>query len=431
MNKGDFMFIDKAEIYVKAGNGGNGIVAFRREKFEPSGGPAGGDGGRGGNIIFQVDTGLRTLMDFRYKKKYIAQNGQDGGPSKMTGKDGEDLIIRVPPGTIIIDKESRRVLADLTENNARSILAIGGKGGRGNQHFATSTRQAPRFAEGGAAGQEREIILELKLLADVGLLGFPNVGKSTLLASITKAKPKIANYPFTTITPNLGVVDWKNSSFVMADIPGIIEGAHEGVGLGYQFLRHVERTRFLIHILDVSASDEDNTRNPIDDFNKINEELSKYSHILAEKKQIIALNKIDIVFDEEKINKLKASFEKEGYEVYPISAATKKGLGKLLDRTVELLEEIEPPHLIIDEFEQVYEPESEKTFTINLINNEYIVEGKDLERLIDSVNFDDLDSIRYFQRMLRRKGIIDELEDMGIKDGDIVKILDIEFEYFR
>ncbi len=425
------MFIDKAGIYIKAGNGGNGIVAFRREKFEPSGGPAGGDGGKGGNIIFQVDTGLRTLMDFRYKKKYIAENGQDGGPSKMTGKDGGDLIIKVPPGTIILDKESGKIIADLTEHNTRSTLAIGGKGGRGNQHFATPTRQAPRFAEGGVAGQEREIILELKLLADVGLLGFPNVGKSTLLASITKAKPKIANYPFTTLTPNLGVVEWKNSSFVMADIPGIIEGAHQGIGLGYQFLRHVERTRFLIHILDISGFEEDQTRNPIDDFKKINEELSKYSHILAEKKQIIALNKIDIVFDEKKVDTLKAYFEEKGYEVYPISAATKKGLGELLDRTVELLEEIEPPLFIIDEFEKIYEPETEKSFDINIINKEYIVEGKDLARLIDSVNFDDLDSIRYFQRMLRKKGIIDELENMGIKDGDIVKILDIEFEYFR
>lgn len=425
------MFIDKVEIYIKAGNGGHGAVAFRREKYEPSGGPAGGDGGHGGNVIFKVDSGIRTLMDFRYKKKFMAENGKDGGNSKMSGKKGEDLIIKVPPGTIIRDKESGRIIADLTETNDETIIAKGGKGGRGNQHFATSTRQAPRFAEGGIPGQERQLILELKLLADVGLLGFPNVGKSTLLGSITKAKPKIADYHFTTLIPNLGVVEWKNnSSFVMADIPGIIEGAHLGAGLGHQFLRHVERTKLLIHVLDVSGLEE---RDPIKDFETINKELIKYNSKLAERKQIIALNKIDIVVDEENTNKIKVQLEEKGFEVFAISAATKNGIDKLLDRVIVLLDEIgEVPSIFQEEdIDGIYTLEEEKTFTINKENNEYTIEGKDMERLIYSVNFEDLDSVRFFQRMLRKKGIIDELEKMGINDGDIVKILDIEFEYYR
>jgi GTP-binding protein len=425
------MFIDKVEIYIKAGNGGHGAVAFRREKYEPSGGPAGGDGGHGGNVIFRVDSGIRTLMDFRYKKKFMAQNGKDGGNSKMSGKKGEDLIIKVPPGTIIRDKDSGRIIADLTKANDERIIANGGKGGRGNQHFATSTRQAPRFAEGGIPGQERQLILELKLLADVGLLGFPNVGKSTLLGSVTKAKPKIADYHFTTIIPNLGVVEWKNNySFVMADIPGIIEGAHLGAGLGHQFLRHVERTKLLIHVLDVSGIED---RDPIQDFETINKELIKYNSKLAGRKQIIALNKIDLVVEEENINKIRDQLKEKGFEVFAISAATKNGIDKLLDRVIVLLDEIgEVPSIFQEEdIDEIYTLEDEKSFTINKENDQYTIEGKDMERLIYSVNFEDLDSVRFFQRMLRKKGIIDELEKMGIKDGDIVKILDIEFEYYR
>lgn len=429
------MFVDQVEIYVKAGNGGHGAVAFRREKYIPAGGPAGGDGGKGGDVIFKVDPGIRTLMDFRYKKKHIAQNGENGGNKKMSGEKGENLIVKVPPGTIVRDKETNKIIADLTKPGEEEIIARGGKGGRGNQHFATSTRQAPRFAEGGVPGQERRLILELKLLADVGLLGFPNVGKSTLLAAVTKAKPKIADYHFTTLIPNLGVVEWKDgNSFVMADIPGIIEGAHEGAGLGHQFLRHVERTKLLIHVLDVSGME---GRNPIEDFKIINKELVNYNEKLAQRRQIVALNKIDLVLEEEQINAVKKQLKEMGYEVYTISAATKKGIEPLMDRVIELLEEIgEISSIFEEEEEEVVEDiytleEEEKGFTIRKENNQYIVEGPDLKRLIYSVNFEDLDSVRYFQKVLRNKGIIDELEDRGIEDGDIVKILDIEFEYYK
>ncbi len=432
---GDKMFVDQVEIYVKAGNGGHGAVAFRREKYIPAGGPAGGDGGKGGDVIFKVDPGIRTLMDFRYKKKHIAQNGENGGNKKMSGEKGENLIVKVPPGTIVRDKETNKIIADLTKPGEEEIIARGGKGGRGNQHFATSTRQAPRFAEGGVPGQERRLILELKLLADVGLLGFPNVGKSTLLAAVTKAKPKIADYHFTTLIPNLGVVEWKDgNSFVMADIPGIIEGAHEGAGLGHQFLRHVERTKLLIHVLDVSGME---GRNPIEDFKIINKELVNYNEKLAQRRQIVALNKIDLVLEEEQINAVKKQLKEMGYEVYTISAATKKGIEPLMDRVIELLEEIgEISSIFEEEEEEVVEDiytleEEEKGFTIRKENNQYIVEGPDLKRLIYSVNFEDLDSVRYFQKVLRNKGIIDELEDRGIEDGDIVKILDIEFEYYK
>lgn len=427
------MFVDQVEIYVKAGNGGHGTVAFRREKYIPAGGPAGGDGGQGGNVIFKVDPGIRTLMDFRYKKKHVAPNGEDGGNKKMSGKKGEDLIVKVPPGTLVKDKETGKIIADLTGPGEEKIIAKGGKGGRGNQHFATSTRQAPRFAEGGVSGQERYLILELKLLADVGLLGFPNVGKSTLLSAVTKAKPKIADYHFTTLIPNLGVVQWKDgNSFVMADIPGIIEGAHKGAGLGHQFLRHVERTKLLIHVLDVSGLE---GRNPVEDFQTINRELTSYNERLAQRKQIVALNKIDLVLEEEQITNVKEQLEDKGYEVYIISAATKKGIELLMDRVIKLLEEIgEVPSIFEEEedIENIYTlEEEEKGFTIRRENQTYIIEGQDLERLIHSVNFEDLDSVRYFQRMLRKKGVIDELESMGIQDGEIVKILDIEFEYYR
>lgn len=427
------MFIDRVEIDVRAGKGGNGAVAFRREKYVPDGGPAGGDGGRGGNVIFKVDPGIRTLMDFRYKKKHIAPSGQDGGTKKMSGKKGQDLIIKIPPGTLLKDKESGRIIADLTQPEEEKIIARGGKGGRGNQHFATSTRQAPRFAEGGISGQERQLVLELKLLADVGLLGFPNVGKSTLLASVTKAKPKIADYHFTTLIPNLGVVEWKNNiSFVMADIPGIIEGAHLGAGLGHQFLRHVERTKLLIHVLDVSGLE---GRDPLEDFAIINNELMNYNVKLAQRKQIVALNKMDLVIDTEKIKNIRASLEKQGFEVFEISAATKSGIDQLLDRVIRLLDEIGEVESIFaeEEIEAMYslDQEEEREFTIKKKKNEYIVEGKDMERLINSVNFDDLDSVRYFQRMLRRKGVIDALEEEGIEDGQTVKILDIEFDFYH
>lgn len=427
------MFVDQVEIYVKAGNGGHGAVAFRREKYIPAGGPAGGDGGEGGNVILKVDSGLRTLMDFRYRRKHIAPNGENGSNKKMSGKRGEDLIVKVPPGTLVKDKETGKIIADLTQPREEKIIAKGGKGGRGNQHFATSTRQAPRFAEGGVAGQERYLVLELKLLADVGLLGFPNVGKSTLLSVVTKAKPKIADYHFTTLTPNLGVVQWKNgNSFVMADIPGIIEGAHIGAGLGHQFLRHVERTKLLIHVLDVSGIE---GRKPIEDFEIINRELTSYNEKLAQRKQIVALNKIDLVLEEKQIMDIKKQLEDKGYEVYIISAATKKGIELLMDRVIVLLEEIgDVPSIFAqdqEEIEKMHTLEEERAFTICRENGAYIVEGKDIERLIHSVNFEDLDSVRYFQKMLRKKGVIDELENMEIQDGETVKILEIEFEYYK
>ncbi|MBF7097216.1 GTPase ObgE [Alkalibacter mobilis] len=426
------MFVDRVEISVKAGNGGHGIVAFRREKYVPNGGPAGGDGGNGGNVIFRVDPNLRTLIDFRYKRKHAAQAGEDGGNSNRSGKAGEDLIIGVPPGTLIKDKETGGIIADLTDVGEEKIVAKGGKGGRGNQHFATSTRQAPRFAEGGTKGEELKVVLELKLLADVGLLGYPNVGKSTFLSVVSKAKPKIADYPFTTIVPNLGVVSYKDgTSFVLADIPGLIEGANEGAGLGHQFLRHVERTKMLIHILDVSGL---TGRDPLEDFEKINGELKKHNEKLAARKQIVALNKTDLVADAGEYEKIKSELEKRGYEVFVISAATMDGIDKVIDRTVALLDEIGEVEPIFDEeemAEKVYKFESDQEFTVRRENEAFVVEGEFLEKLLLSVNFEDYDSVAYFQKILKEKGVFEELERRGIEEGQTVKILDIEFDYIK
>ncbi|MFZ7130815.1 MAG: GTPase ObgE [Eubacteriales bacterium] len=425
------MFVDRVEINVKAGNGGDGCMSFRREKYIPNGGPSGGDGGKGGNVLFRVDSSLRTLIDFRYKKKHEAQNGRNGESNNKAGKAGEDLIVAVPPGTIVKDKNTDRIIKDLTEIGEELIIAHGGKGGRGNQHFATSTRQAPRFAEGGQKGDEYQLVLELKLLADVGLLGYPNVGKSTFLSYISKAKPKIADYPFTTLVPNLGVVKWRDASFVAADIPGLIEGAHEGIGLGHQFLRHVERTKLLIHMLDIS---EFAGRNPIDDFKVINSELYKHNEKLSRRVQLVALNKADVVQDSESISRICKELEEMGYDVFIISAVTGEGVEGLLDRVVTLLEEIDDVEPIFDvpqEKEKIYRPEFKKEFDVRKENHYYILEGEFLEKLIRSVNFDDYDSVGYFQKILRNKGIVDELEGLGIKDGDIVKILDIEFEYYK
>ncbi|RKD27963.1 GTP-binding protein [Caminicella sporogenes DSM 14501] len=428
------MFVDKARIFVKGGKGGNGAVSFRREKYVPAGGPDGGDGGRGGNVIIEVDEGLRTLMDFRYKKKYIAESGENGKGKKMFGKDGEDLILKVPPGTIVRDEKTGLVIADLVRNKQRAVVARGGKGGKGNIHFKTSTRQAPGFAEAGDYGEERWIILELKLLADVGLIGFPNVGKSTILSVVTKATPKVANYHFTTITPNLGVVEEiRGKSFVLADIPGLIEGAHEGIGLGHEFLRHVERTKLLIHVVDISGIE---GRDPIDDFEKINEELKLYNPKLAEKQQVIAANKIDLLEDMSKYKEFEKIMNERGYKVFPISAATKKGLRELLLYVIELLDKIE------DNVEIINDQETHKIYTLDSLeddrkevivrkeNNFYIVEGKPIEKLVYSTDFNDIDSIRRFQNILKNRGIFEQLKEIGIKDGDTVKILDIEFEYY-
>lgn len=426
------MFVDQAQIYVTAGNGGHGGMSFRREKYVPNGGPDGGNGGRGGNVIVQADSGLRTLLAFKYRKKYKAESGGNGTGGRSTGKSGEDLLIKVPVGTVVKDKTTGRILCDLSGDGESCIVAQGGRGGLGNMNFSTSTRQAPRFAQGGVKGQERTLVLELKLLADVGLLGFPNVGKSTFLSMVTAAKPKIANYHFTTIVPNLGVAAWKDfDPFVIADIPGIIEGAHEGTGLGIQFLRHVERTKLLIHMLDASGSE---GRDPLADFKAINEELKEYNERLAQRMQVVALNKTDLIADPEELELLVSEFEAMGYEVFPISAATGKGIDALLSRVIQLLDEIgevEPIFEVEADEDVVYKADfDEEPFTVHKDGDVYVVEG-DFERLINSVNFEDFDSIGYFQRVLKDKGIFKKLEEMGIQDEDIVRLQDIEFEYFK
>lgn len=424
------MFTDKAKIYIKAGNGGNGAIAFHREKYVAAGGPDGGDGGKGGNVIFRVDPGLSTLMDFRYKRKYAAQNGGDGAGKHCNGKNGEDIIISVPQGTIVRDAESNRILADLSVISEDVILAKGGNGGWGNAHFATATRQTPNFAKNGQKGIEREVILELKLLADVGLVGFPNVGKSTLLSRTTKADPKVANYHFTTLEPNLGVVELaEHMNFVLADIPGIIEGASEGVGLGHDFLRHIERTRLLIHVVDVSSIE---GRNPIEDFKIINEELSKYNMELEERPQIVAANKTDIIQDPDVYEEFKKEMEKLGYPLFEISAATGKGVNDLMKAAFSELQKLPPI--------QIYEPEmdidegffidtTEKGFEISKDENVFVVSGTWIEAVGGSVNFSDEESLQYFQRALKNRGVIDALADAGIQEGDTVRIGDLEFDF--
>ena len=423
------MFIDKAKIFIKAGNGGNGAISFRREKYIAAGGPDGGDGGKGGNVVFRVELGMTTLMDFKYKRKYAAQNGEDGMRRRRKGKSGEDIIIKVPQGTIVRDAESNRIIADLSTPGKDYILAKGGNGGWGNDHFATAVRQTPNFAKNGQPGDEREIILELKLLADVGLVGFPNVGKSTILSRTTKADPKIANYHFTTLEPNLGVVDLgDHRSFVLADIPGIIEGASEGVGLGHEFLRHIERTRILIHVVDVSSVE---GRNPVEDFDIINSELSKYDMALEERPQIIAANKTDIVQDEAVYEEFMDEMTSRGYTVYPISAATGKGVDELMQKVYEELSKLPPIQIFEPEMDieaEEFEPDDEG-FTIKRENEYFIVEGSWIEAVGGSVNFSDNESLAYFQRALLNKGVIEALIDMGIREGQIVKIGDLEFEF--
>lgn len=423
------MFIDIAKINLKAGKGGDGAVAFRREKYEPAGGPYGGDGGNGGNIIIQGDEGIRTLMDFRYKRSYKAENGENGKTKKQFGKKGQDLILRVPVGTLVKDGDSGKVIVDIKEHNQSFIIAKGGKGGRGNAKFAAPTRQAPRFAEPGTKGEERTVILELKLLADVGLIGFPNVGKSTILSILSEAKPKIANYHFTTLKPNLGVVRVdEEQSFVIADIPGLIEGAHQGVGLGHDFLRHVERTKILVHVLDASGIE---GRNPIEDFYKINEELIQYNPKLKEKHQIIVANKMDLFQSKEWIDKVKEEFEPLGYEVFPLSAATMEGINRLKYGIWEVLKDIEIEYETFDEKADITFEEPEKdAIIVRKENGIYIVEGSFIERLIYSTNFDNHDSLRYFQNTIRQRGVVDQLKELGIEENDTVLICGYEFEFF-
>lgn len=421
------MFVDTAKIRIKAGKGGNGAVSFHHEKFINAGGPDGGDGGKGGDIVFVGDTNISSLIDFKYKKNYTAEDGKPGGAKRCFGKSAPDLMIKVPVGTLIRDAETGRILADISDKEPQ-IVARGGKGGWGNCHFATPTRQIPKFAKPGYPGEEMEVTLELKLLADVGLVGFPNVGKSTLISVVSAAKPEIASYPFTTLTPVLGVVRIDaGSSFVMADIPGLIEGAAEGVGLGHDFLRHVERCRLILHIVDISAMED---RDPIEDYKKINAELEKFDPELAKRPQIVALNKADAAI-EEMIDEFNAFAEKEGFKTYLISAATGEGVKELMNAVETELAKL-PPVLRYEAEAPVREEITTKQeFTIHIEDGIYVVEAPWLMHALGFVDLDDYESLQYFQRVLRLSGIIDKLEEMGINEGDTVSILDIEFDYMR
>lgn len=427
------MFVDRARIFIKSGKGGNGAVSFRREPFVPEGGPDGGDGGKGGDVIFQADENLRTLMDFRYKRKYEAENGQDGMKKKRYGRNGQDLIIKVPVGTVVIDEESGLVMQDLTEHGQSFVAAKGGRGGKGNVKYTTSTRQAPNFAEAGGFAKERNVILEMKLIADVGLVGFPNVGKSTLLSVATSAKPKIANYHFTTIEPNLGVVQIFDTSFVMADIAGIIEGAHEGAGLGHKFLKHIERTKVLIHVVDVAGSE---GRDPIEDFDKINSELQQYSPKLMKKPQIVAANKIDLISeDDPQYIKFREYVEEKGYKVYPMSAPINIGVREILAEAADQLQQLlinpqeEEEEYEMFDFEADEHDPDYRTVYVDFDGTDYILSGKQLYNIFNSTNFTDMGSMRYLYKYIEKSGALDQLREMGIEDGDIIRIQDYELEY--
>jgi GTP-binding protein len=424
------MFVDRVKIHVKGGNGGNGMVSFFRAKYITHGGPDGGDGGKGGSVIFIGDEGLNTLMDFRYKRVFKAQNGADGEKRNCFGKDGEDIIIRVPVGTVIREAESGKVMADINKAGEEKVLIFGGKGGKGNQHFATPTRQAPRYAERGRTSKEYDVILELKLIADVGLIGFPNVGKSTLLSMVTNANPKIANYHFTTLSPNLGVVQGRfGDTFVLADIPGLVEGASEGIGLGHEFLRHVERTKVFIHVVDAAGVEGDD---PVENVSKINRELEEYNPELLKRPQVIAANKTDIPEAAENVARLKEVYEKEGYQVFPISAATNKGLDELLSAVASILKNY--PEDIV--FEEDYEEYDEvavdiEPFIIEEVETGYfVVTGVGVEKMIGYTSIDTEKGFAFFQKYLKEKGIIQALEEKGIKQGDTVRIYDLEFEFW-
>ena len=425
------MFVDKARIFIRSGKGGDGSVSFRTEKYVPDGGPDGGDGGKGGDIIFQADSNLRTLMDFRYKTKYYAKDGENGKKKKQYGKNAENLILKVPPGTLIIDEETNLIMADLVHEGDTYIAARGGKGGKGNVHYKKSTRQAPNFAEAGGFADERWVQLELKLIADVGIIGFPNVGKSTLLSIVTGARPKIGNYHFTTIHPNLGVVEILDKSFVIADIPGLIEGAHKGLGLGLSFLKHIERTKILLHVVDISGSE---GRNPILDFEKINKELDSHTKKLSEKPQIIAANKTDLLQSEEQYEEFKHYIEEKGYKVFPISAASKQGVDELMKHIVSELDNIKTEEPQLENFFDIEihgQTDEYRKVSAKKENGIYILEGKQLEKIFNSTNFNDLESLRYLYNYLKSRGAIDKLIDLGIQEGDTVKIKDYEFDYYE
>ncbi len=429
------MFADRARIYVRSGKGGDGHVSFRREKYVPNGGPDGGDGGRGGDVIFVVDEGLNTLIDFRHIRKYKAEDGENGGKKNCRGKDGKDIIIKVPAGTVIKEAESGQVITDMSGDNKRVMLLKGGRGGNGNQHYATSTMQAPKYAQPGQPAQELELILELKVIADVGLVGFPNVGKSTFLSRVTNAKPKIANYHFTTLNPNLGVVDLEGTGgFVIADIPGLIEGASEGVGLGHEFLRHIERTKVIIHIVDAAGTE---GRDPIQDIYAINKELEAYNPEIATRPQVIAANKIDVIYDPESkmIEAIKKEFEPKGIPVYPISAVSGEGVKELLYHVYEMVQNIGEE---ITVFEQEYFPErnsgySDLPYTVIYDEeaDEYVVEGPRIEKMLGYTNLESEKGFTFFQNFLKDTGILDELEALGIQEGDTVRMYGLSFDYYK
>ena len=424
------MFTDYTKIIIKSGNGGDGAITFRREKYVAAGGPDGGDGGNGGNIYFQVDKDKNTLIDFRYNRKFKAKDGENGSGNRCNGKYGEDLYIKVPIGTVVKDAETGKVVADLSKPNQTELILKGGRGGRGNSHFATPTRQAPRFSEDGEKGEEKELILELKLLADVGLLGFPNVGKSTFLSTVTDARPKIANYHFTTINPNLGVVKTKNGDgFVIADIPGIIEGASEGVGLGIQFLRHVERTRLLLHFIDVSGQE---GRDPIEDYNTINQELAKYSDKLVKRKQILVATKIDSMQDDTNLKKLEELAKKEKLELFRISSVTGEGVEQLIDHVTEVLKTLPKEELIEIEDRVVYTlQDKDQEWEAYEEDGIFYVKGRAVDRLMGRINIEDNESMYYFQKCLKNMGIEDKLKELGVCEGDTVKISDWELEWYE
>lgn len=429
------MFADSAKIFIRSGKGGDGHVSFRREIFVPAGGPDGGDGGKGGNVIFEVDEGLNTLGDFRLKRKYCAGDGENGQKKRCSGKDGEDLIIKVPEGTIIKETETGKVITDMSHENRREVILRGGRGGKGNQHYATPTMQVPKYAQPGQKAMELNVTLELKVIADVGLVGFPNVGKSTFLSRVTNAKPKIANYHFTTLNPNLGVVDLEGADgFVIADIPGLIEGASEGIGLGHEFLKHIERTKVIIHLVDAASTE---GRDPVDDIEKINHELSSYNEGLLLKPQVIAANKIDVLYGEEEdeaINKIREAFEPKGIKVFPISAVSGKGVKDLLYFVSDLLKTVDDTPIV---FEKEYYPEEnlvwEEPYTVEYDETEevYVVEGPRIERMLGYTNIDTEKGFEFFQKFLKQNGILDQLEELGINEGDTVRMYGLEFDYYK
>lgn len=427
------MFADRAKIFIRSGKGGDGHVSFRRELYVPNGGPDGGDGGRGGDVIFEVDEGLNTLQDFRHKRKYTAKDGEPGGKRRCHGADAEDIILKVPEGTVIKEAESGKVIADMSGDNRRQIILKGGKGGLGNQHYATATMQVPKYAQPGQPSRELWVNLELKVIADVGLVGFPNVGKSTLLSRVTNAQPKIANYHFTTLNPNLGVVDLPDGrGFVMADIPGLIEGASEGVGLGHEFLRHIERTKLMIHVVDAAGTE---GRDPVDDIYKINAELEAYNPEIAQRPQVIAANKIDVIYPdgEDPLKRLKDEFEPKGIKVFPISGVSGKGIQELLYYVSEELQKIGTETVI---FEQEFFPEDELIYeelpyTVEKVDDMYVVEGPKIEKMLGYTNLDSEKGFAFFQRFLKDTGILEKLEAAGIEEGDTVKMYGLQFDYYK